>query len=212
MFRSYLNREAAIYLGLISLLFIFKGGIFANFLWFLFLSLVIFIFRQNRINLLDNSIQGTDLLVSPVNGTIQKFIREDNGLTHLLIKIDLLQEIGIYLPVESEILDVKKTRGKSILRWSKPLLFLNQKDQIYHFHVELKTQAEKLIQMEIFKCFLGIKPSLSILGGDRGQKGARMGFMPFGGTVLLTFSSEVEFLINEKDQVVAGETLICRLK
>lgn len=211
MFRSYLNREAGIYLFVISLIFIFKGTLFANFTWFILLSLVIFIFRQNRINLLDNTIQGIDLIVSPLNGVVRQIIKEGNT-THILFKLSYFQEIGLYTPVDSEVAEVKKQRGPSFFRWGNFSKLKSNFESHYQFVVDLKTNSNLVVQLRIFKCLFGLKPSLSILGGDKTQKGARIGFIPFGGSILLSLPSEVEFLIKENDQVVAGETLICRLK
>lgn len=211
MIRSYLNAEATLYLILISVLVFIFGGLLANFSWYLILALVIFCFRQKKIKYKDNTIQTEELLVSPFNGKVARIQVNDEG-TQITIVQPWFREIGLYLPMDCEIINVLKIRGNSFFRYSNLDKLKNASKPYYEYFMELQTKNKKFVKLRMFKCFAGLKPSLSVLGGDRGKTAARYGFFPFGGTMVMIFGHGSDILVNENENVIAGETLIARLK
>ncbi len=212
MWRTYLNLEAVLYLIGITLSFFIWGSVFYNLLWFIFLAITIFIFREKKSRVKDNTIQSEELLVSPVNAKVVKIISSKEDGAQLLLRMGWTQEIGIYLPADCEIVNVSKIRGKSLFRFSGQDKVKSNVKTAYQYFVELQTKNKKFVRLRLFKCLLGLRPSLSVLGGDLGRSGARVGFIPFGGLVQVNFDSVADILVREEDELVAGETLIARLK
>ncbi|MFZ4714016.1 MAG: hypothetical protein ACOYL6_09905 [Bacteriovoracaceae bacterium] len=212
MLRSYLNLEAIVYLVLITLGFFIWGGLLSNVIWFLLLAGIIFSFRQNKSRVKDNTIQGEELLLSPVNAKVVKVISSKEEGAGIILRVGWVQEIGVYLPADSVILNVAKIRGKSFWRFSSYENLKVVSKTAYQYFVELQTKNKKFVRLRLYKCILGLRPSLSVLGGDVGKSGAMLGFIPLGGTVHVSFDSMADILVQENDFVVAGETLIARLK
>jgi hypothetical protein len=212
MLRSYLNLEAFVYLVLATFAFFIWGSLLANLGWFIFLAGVIFVFRQKRSRLKDNTIQGEELLLSPVNAKVIKISSSLETGAEIILRMGFKEEIGFYLPTDSTILNVSKVRGKSISRFTKLEQLKKVSTTAYQYFVELQTKNKKFVRLRLYKCLFGLRPSLSILGGDLGKSGARLGFVPFGGLVSISFDSMADILIQENDTVVAGETLIARLR
>lgn len=211
MIRSYLNTEATLYLILISICVFIFGGLLANLIWYLILAGIIFCFRQKKLKYKDNTIQAGELLVAPLNGKIARIQVNDEG-TQITIVQPWFREIGLYLPMDCEVTNVLKIRGSSFFRYSELSKLKGLGKTYYEYFMELQTKNKKFVKLRMFKCFAGLKPSLSVLGGDRGKTGARYGFFPFGGTMIMIFGNGSDILVNENDNVIAGETLIARLK
>lgn len=211
MIRSYLNTEATLYLILISIVVFIFGGLLANLIWYLIFAAVVFCFRQKKLKHKDNPIQAEELLVSPLNGKVVKIQVNDEG-TQITIVQPWFREIGLYIPLDCDVINVLKIRGSSFFRYSNLEKLRAQGKTYYEYFMELQTKNKKFVKLRMFKCFAGLKPSLSVLGGDRGKTGARYGFFPFGGTMVMIFGHGSDILVRENENVIAGETLIARLK
>jgi phosphatidylserine decarboxylase len=212
MLRSYLNLEAFVYLVIITVGFFIWGNLLATLIWFIFLAGIIFVFREKRSRLKDNTIQGEELLLSPVNARVIKITSSKETGAEIILRMGLKEEIGFYLPIDSTVLNVVKIRGRSISRFIQLDRLKKVSNSAYQYFVELQTKNKKFVRLRLYKCLFGLRPSLSILGGDLGKSGARLGFIPFGGLVSISFDSMADILIQENDRVVAGETLIARLR
>lgn len=211
MIRSYLNTEATLYLILISAVVFIFGGLLTNLTWYLILAGTIFCFRQKKLKYKDNSIQADELLVAPFNGKVARIQVNDEG-TQITIIQPWFREIGLYLPMDCDVINVLKIRGSSFFRYGDLEKLKNLSKTYYEYFIELQTKNKKFVKLRMFKCFGGLKPSLSVLGGDRGKTGARYGFFPFGGTLIMIFGHGSDILVSENENVIAGETLIARLK
>jgi phosphatidylserine decarboxylase len=197
---------------IITIGFFIWGNLLANLIWFIFIAGIIFVFREKRSRLKDNTIQGEELLLSPVNAKVIKITSSKETGAEIILRMGLKEEIGFYLPIDSTVLNVVKIRGRSISRFIQLDRLKKVSNSAYQYFVELQTKNKKFVRLRLYKCLFGLRPSLSILGGDLGKSGARLGFIPFGGLVSISFDSMADILIQENDRVVAGETLIARLR
>ena len=93
-------------------------------------------------------------------------------------------EFGIGFPLDGEIRTLKVREGKPFFRLFKKGLAEIEKTQFSATLLEVKELCEE-VGLEFVKCELGFDADVWVKPGDRGKRAARMGYFPFGGTVLI---------------------------
>jgi len=189
----------------------------------LLLLLVVFVFlfrkRSPLVGFLGKYEGDHNLLRSPINGYVKKIVSLKKSETdqHTYIIHFLLppfMEMGLYMPMMGEIDEVRETKGFSFFRYNnrEDLTQRLASEKIYRNQIKVKgTSSDELI-IRVIKCFLGLSPKLWVQQGDYGKTGASFGFLPFGGTVLLYLSKDIEILVKEGNWVVGGQTIIAKRK
>ena len=153
------------------------------------------IFRKQKQDFRDHS--NAKVIVSPVNGRVYKITKNinhdffGNNMTCVLIQVPFWKEFGLFFPSKSEIHDVQ---GSS-------------KSSPDHF-VKFRLNSGLDIGLAVGQNILRLAPQIMVLPGDRGKQKVNFGFLPMGGEVKVYIPASLEVLINEKDEVVAGQGIL----
>ncbi len=185
---------------------------------FVFAALYAFVYftlRRDQNHFRDDPTITKGVVYAPGNGVVvhieekvnHSFYGED--VIEIQIKIPWWKEMGVFLPVSSEVADFRVFKGKSFFR----LGVYAEKAGIANYTgigMILDTK-ESLIGMSVIKCPLGLWPEIGIMPGDRGSRRANVGFLPFGGTLLLYLPKKYEILVKKNDVIQAGESILAVL-
>lgn len=184
--------------------------------YFFVLVFILLLFRKkNGVNFQDLTSSASGLF-SPVNGkimSIQKHVDHDifgNDLNVIQIRMDIFDEYGILLPLTSEVKDLRFKDGNSF--WRNKLVEIADASGpsfgLGAFQISFSDSIKSDIGMEFYRCQLGLWPRIWVLPGDRGKSRACIGYLPFGGTVLLYLPNNFEILVHEGEQLVSGESIV----
>lgn len=171
-----------------------------------------FILRKNRNDFRDDPVSTRGVIFSPANG---KVLHIEHNVSHgfygdNLIEIQIMipwwKEMGIFLPLSCEIKNLLVLKGKSFFRTHKAVEVLGSMDG-KGVGLSLDNRGET-VGLALYKCKLGLWPELMIMPGDRGGRRVNVGYLPFGGTVMLYLTKKYEILVKTNDEVNAGETIL----
>ncbi len=174
-------------------------------------TLGLVLFRKKTKKIQDAPRCGNLTIYSPINGeviSIQKSIDHDvfgKDMIEMRLAIPFFKEMGLFLPTNSEVVDIKASRGQKEFRLKKSLRKISSDTGL---SLAFKSSNGCKFGMQLIPCSLGMWPEVALLPGDRGKLGANIGYFPFGGTVLLYLPKESEILISESAKLIAGETLL----
>lgn len=152
-----------------------------------FVLYVLFRKKPNRFR--DDPVITTGVVFSPCNGNIIA-INYKEDTTQVVISILPWNEMGIFLPLSSEVKNLWRTKNKVTL--------------------ELESRND-LIELHFIRRFFWFWPELIVMAGDKGSRQVNIGFFPLGGKVVLSIPKKYEILIKDSKKVIAGETLIAVL-
>ncbi len=155
------------------------------------------------------------VVFAPCNG---KVIHIEEKVNHSFYGEDLIEvqicipwwkEMGIFLPLSSEVKDLRIFKGKSFYRYG----FYALKAGIANYSGLGIIFGIKDIQygLSLIRCPLGLWPEVTVMPGDRGTRRVNFGFLPFGGTLLLYLPKRFEVLIKVDDVIAAKETIVAVL-
>jgi hypothetical protein len=147
------------------------------------------LFRKKPNRFRDNPVATTGVIFSPCNGNIIA-INYKEEVIQIVLAIMPWNEMGIFLPLSSEIKNLWRSRNKVTL--------------------ELENKNE-LIELYFIRRLFGFWPELIVMAGDKGGRQVNIGFFPLGGKVVLSIPKKYEILIKDSKKVIAGETLIAVL-
>tara|TARA_B100001971_G_C18267956_1_gene595938 strand:- start:31817 stop:32467 length:651 start_codon:yes stop_codon:yes gene_type:complete len=184
-------------------------------LWCLGLIIYFYTLRRNRINYKEVINIQPDVMLSPVDGVVKEIIPNINDEFHNVIgtKIRFAQgwfdPCGIYLPMACQIRNTEHYDGEYFIRNRESLKFTHG---FYRNNITLKNKANKKSYIELVKCPFGRKPKLWVEAGDKGKLASCIGFVPLGGTVVMTVPNDSEIFCKVGDRVRAGETVISGMR
>lgn len=147
------------------------------------------LFRKTPNRFRDNPVVTTGVVFSPCNGKISSIIYTEDCIK-IEISVMPWKEMGIFLPISSEIKNFWRSKKEVIL--------------------ELDSRND-IIEMHFFKRLLGFWPELIVMAGDKGGRQVNIGFFPLGGIVVLYLPKKYEILIKDFNKAIAGETIIAIL-
>ena len=189
MFKSYLPAKFNtwfIVTQIIALLF----GAYNLLIALLVIHLGLYIlFRKMPNRFRDNPVVTTGVVFSPCNGNIIS-IQEGEETVQIAISIKPWREMGIFLPISSEIKNLWRSKNEVILE-------LESRNDVFELH--------------FIKRLLGFWPELIVMAGDKGGRQVNIGFFPMGGIVVLSIPKKYEILIKDLNKVIAGETIMAVL-
>jgi hypothetical protein len=174
--------------------------------------LVYLILRRNRNDFRDDPTITRGVIFAPVNG---KIINIEHNVSHgffgeSLIEIQIMipwwKEMGIFLPLSSEIKTLHILKGLSFLRFKKTEEALGSREG-KGLSLSLDNRGET-IGLAFLKCKFGLWPEVLVMPGDRGGRRVNIGYFPFGGTVMLYLPKKYEILLKTNDELTACETII----
>lgn len=172
---------------------------FSKKLFFIFLFLMIlffFLFRKKRLD--ERKLSSTDdsILLAPISGKAS--LKKSGGKMRVTIKMALFKGYGISMPFNGDILSSFET--------SEKLKFLPlRKSRVI---VVLKSEVFGEIKFAISRTDFIFKPKVWVRSGDKGVVGAYVGFLPFGGKIVIEMKETVSILLKNNDNVVALATMI----
>jgi phosphatidylserine decarboxylase len=127
-------------------------------------------------------------------------------MTEIQILVPWWKEMGIFLPLSSEIKTLLVLRGQSFFRFKRVEEVLGSKEG-KGLSLSLDNKGET-VGMTFFKCKLGLWPEIMVMPGDKGGRRVNIGFFPFGGTVMLYLPKKYEILVKQNDELTACETIL----
>lgn len=175
-------------------------------------ALLYLVLRRSRNDFRDEPMRTKGVIFAPANG---KIIHIENNVSHgmygdQLVEIQILvpwwKEMGIYMPLSSEIKTLLVLKGQSFFRYQKAEEVIGTKEG-KGVSMALDNRGE-IIGLTFFKCKLGLWPELMVMPGDRGGRRVNIGYFPFGGTVMLYLPKKYEILLKTNDEVSAGESIL----
>ena len=192
--KSYLSLKHQILLAFVLLM-----------LWFLDVSLfipiiliiaIIFLFRQQ-----DAVSAGNGSYVAPVSGKIKSIVQKD-GFADIEIIMPWWGGMGIHLPFYAELKNKKRQKGKAFFRYD---FFHGRVDRRGTILVFEEIGTSKTWELVFGECTLGGGVHIIISPGDRGAKGASIGYFLLGGVVRLRFLlGNCRLSVRRGDRLVGG--------
>ncbi len=79
-----------------------------------------------------------------------------------------------------------------------------------HNSFSLRDSEGELWRIEFYPGVWGASPQLFVLAGDTGFRGGNVGFIPWGGELILYLPKKYEILVREHDVLEAGVTLLAK--
>jgi len=162
---------------------------------FLLMSLVaavfVILFRKKKIDYQEKASLDENIISSPITG---RFLGEKNGdeYKELSFLVFPWNNYGLHMPINGEFFAYAHNDG--LLQIS----IRNNKDKI--LKLKFKTAGD-------FK-----KARVFTRSGDNGQLGAIMGYLPFGGKVVIQLPKSCDILIKKGDNVHSYQTLLGSFK
>lgn len=212
MLKSYLPPKFNT-LAFIIFFFFWLFGLYKTLLVSLGLYVLLYlVLRRNRNDFRDDPMITKGVIFAPANG---KIVHIENNVSHgmygdQLVEIQILvpwwKEMGIYMPLSSEIKTLLVLKGQSFFRYQKAEEVIGTKEG-KGVSMALDNRGET-IGLTFFKCKLGLWPELMVMPGDRGGRRVNIGYFPFGGTVMLYLPKKYEILLKTNDEVSAGESIL----
>jgi hypothetical protein len=197
----------------VLLWFILSFALFS--FWILLLVSLFFLFRRTRIRHHDTQSFSSDIILSPVSGKVREIYKDvclngdDSKYSVIRLSQGFLSGYDLLLPVSSTVENVERKKGKSFLRFVKEMP-LNSIEE--GTRVQLANRSDKKILIEFVPCITGFSPELWINSGDKGRSLASIGFIPFGGSVLIYIPDNSDLQIHPGDIVHAGKSVIAGMK
>ncbi len=188
----------AFFLFIFSLVFFTANlGVIGLMLTLLVITFFVLVFRSSSKDLVEDSSISQDIVFSPVNGRVVKVTKNSNhdlfgeNFTAVTIQVPFWKELGLFFPATSEVEQVRSSCEKC-------------PDHLVLF----KMTSGVEIGLAVGQNILRLLPRIIVLPGDRGKQKMNFGYLPFGGQVKVYIPSSLEVLINEKDEVVAGQGVL----
>ena len=183
--------------------------------WVIFVIILV-VFRRPRVKYKDSVPNSTEIILSPVTGKVIDVTYQiknpqacEDFCNLIRISTSWIGPYGLYLPFSCEVNNYEEQEGKKFWRGSKQIKNLSviKKNNIL---IENKLGHKLLIQL--LRCSMGGDSQVWARPGDKARSAACFGYIPFGGTTLLTLPSNGDILVKIGDKVKAGETVIAGLK
>ena len=156
----------------------------------------------------DRLVPPGDNLVSASDGVIKEIIFKDN-ITYLVIGLSFWDVHVIRTPVTGVVKDVEQ-QGLTFYRnasESKGQVYLNGKDAPVQQIVTLDT-TYGVIKVRLITSYVADRLKVWVHGGQKVEKGLRIGRILLGSTVVVEFPGKVHLSVIPGQRVVAGETII----
>lgn len=209
MKRIFLKKDSVIKIVLLSLVFLLILPVGYFFLWLLFCSAFVFLFRKNKVTYKNSLSNTVDIVLSPVSGEVTEVFTNEQNEQYIKITIPLWGPFGIYLPYSSEIVNSQKITGKKIWRGSK---LSKLQDDAAGFLIEFQNKLGHKTAIESYNCIAGGRPDIWVRAGDKARASACFGVMPFGGSLIVKLPNHSEVLVKENEKIKAGLTILAGIK
>lgn len=145
---------------------------------------IFFLFRRKQIDFTARRALDNNLVLSPVSGTVH-----DVDGTQLVLKINLLDDYGFFMPFYGEVKTYLKEKDRSIVEF-----------------------CSHQIEFAKFSFPKGaLEPRVYIDSGDKASAGAFLGYFPFGSKVTLELPENCEILVKKGDILQSSQTILASI-
>ena len=163
-----------------------------------------YLFRKKSINLLEQRSLEDNIIFSPVTGKFLGNIEED-GKKLLRIAVNVLNGYGLYFPFNGEVVSYNEGKEKKSF-----LGYLNK--YFYNVEMELCSEFDKKVKIKIESVSWIRGPSVHARVGDRGIRGALLGYLPFGAKIVIEVDDSYELLVKSSEKVNSMQTVLLSVK
>ncbi len=199
----------------------FFAWLIFSFFWAFILLLIYagmyFLFRQNRLTYKDDVGFKNDVFYSPVSGILKK-VRKNidhpffgKNLTEVHLVMMPWDEFGVYLPFTCEVKELRAHRGKRVFRLGAHLVKYLEASPDIGIDLICDGVNGTTIGMKLIQCYSGGWPEVALLPGDRGKRRSNIGYIPYGGSLILYLPPETQLLLEEGDKLIAGVSVFAGL-
>jgi hypothetical protein len=192
--KFFLSFKKLLFMSFITYVAFFYLSYFSFLLLLCVEFIVLFLFRREIAWDNENLKFNKKVCLAPINGSVEE-VKVVDGKHKIKIRSTIIHEYGIYAPFSGEVtrLAMKDSQKKFV-------------------HLELTSRAQNILELELpmgnYKPF----PRLWIKTGDRFKTAACMGFIPFGGEVVISIPLAYELATQEGDLLKAGRSIIAAKK
>lgn len=172
----------------------------------IFLVLLVFyiglllLFRKRVIN--SSVIRTVDpsIMFAPCDGVLKKVNETDKSLK-ISLKVGILNHYGVRMPFTGSIRSFIQTKEK---------VFSLGKIPIYKYRtiVELKSRELGKIKLTFISITNLAVSRIWVRSGDKATVGAYLGYLPFGGKVIVEIPKKLDMLVKPNDKLLSAETLL----
>lgn len=214
MLSSYLSLKSRIvFLFLILICGLFGSTLQLLVVTFLFIG-AYFLFRKRDIFKAGKQQSDNSCFYAPVNGKIVDVISEsDSKPNFTLVRVAIMwwKEMGLFLPVDSEVVGLINRPGIPFYRFGDSAL-LHGSDRVFSsFTLELESTAGDRYEMKLVRCPTGSAANTYLEIGDIAKQLVNIGDFLLGGTVLLYLPKKYEILVKKGDSIIAGQTVLANI-
>jgi hypothetical protein len=202
---SYLSRSTIFLLSTLLLFLILIGSLFLAFILLMMILGYLFLFRKRKSYFHEDQVTTSGNIYAPVSGKVL-YSGEAQDSRKIIIKTNLFDEYGIYLPFSGKIRDIAFDDSSYSYR---TVSSFDKNAQLNTF-VELEDKKQRSLKIEFLRFFSGRAPELVVIPGDRGRRQVNIGFFPFGGITVLKLPLNSEQVAQKGDRVRATETIVAR--
>jgi hypothetical protein len=207
----FLTKSTLFYLGFFNFFVWFFIGFKAAFITLFFSFIVLFFFRQKKNPMVDENIFKQNIHLAPATGKVTAITTGvshslfGNKLTKIEIDIYPLEEGGLRIPNQSQIIDIKfiKKNLKGIHDD-----FIDTK----LMQILFKSHTGEIFGIEIAGNIFGFMPKIWIRTGDQGFVGAAFGLNLWRENVEFYFPDNFDVFVKTGEELIAAFTPICGIK
>ena len=191
---------------LILIVVLFVLGFFKTAIFLILFVIVIFsLFRRKDINLFELRSIGRNIILAPFSGVLSEFKQTEADCSELIFKMGLFDGFGLYFPTIAEVENVQESKESITL-----MGFLN----CFYYKTEITfiNKLNETFTLEIQSRIFFPRPHVFLQVGDKGTLGALLGYIPFGGKVVLNLKGVDGLQVQPKSRVASCQTVIASLK
>jgi phosphatidylserine decarboxylase len=157
----------------------------------------------------DRTVPAGASLVSPSDGVIKDIVFE-NGITYLIVGLSFWDVHVVRTPVAGVVRSVEKEGGLTLSPHSNETenqIFLKGKDSPVQEIVTIDSDRGE-IKVRLITSYFARRLIVSVHPGDRLEKGARIGRILLGSSVVVEMPGQVRLSVQPSHTVKGGETVI----
>jgi|TARA_Y100000590_G_C15534830_1_gene944597 hypothetical protein len=165
-------------------------GIFileASILFFLFIG-IISLFRRKNFDLRNKRAIAQTILYSPVFGKCHS-VKTLEDSQRVVLNVGFIDLYGLYASGTGEFVEVRHEENEGC-------------------HMKLKAKSNDSVQFSFISRFSFFPAQVFLRAGDKVKLGANIGYLPFGGKVVIDLPLNAKILLKPKDKVKAFSSLL----
>lgn len=176
-------------------------------LWLICLVVLFFLFRTNRSQYKDFIATDSNVCLAPIDGRVVglRQLHAKDGEYNLEMKMHMsfFGPYGLICPCDAVVEEVAQQKVER-----KNSLF----QAYFSYKIIFKNKLGNKVMIKISKLPIFASPKIWIQAGDKTRAGGCFGYLPYGGTVKIYFSTDVKTAIEKRSRLIAGETIVAGMR